>query len=1213
MRVCDSEKSLYKLLAVVLFVAFSLCSSLPLTAQVVTGSISGTVTDPSGAVVDGANVLLTNEATNATAHATTSASGGFRFTLLPVGHYRLDVSKEGFRKLRMQGAAVDTNNETTLGAVKLQVGETTESVEVTAAPPLVESAQAQVTTAITGEALQNFAGVAENQGLDFIALTLPGVGASRDDNFGNTNGVGFSVNGIRGRNNDQQIDGQNNNDNSVAGPAIFVSNADFVSEYQVTTSNFGAEYGRNSGSVVNNVTKSGTNHWHGTVSGQETNSIFTTLTNTEKDFTTPAITKPPRFNQEFTGGTIGGPLVKDRLFVFGGFDNQILSSKIVDVTGLLTPTPTGIATLASCFPGSPSVAALQTYGPYGVGAGSPTPSGSPTLLYSDNAPVNNTTDPSTGNPACGYQASGIQRTVPNGAHSYDWVSKLDYHATSTDTISMRYLFQKQIFFNAEVAAGAQAAGFPVNVPSLSQSALVDWTHTFSNRFLNELRAGYSRATVQFGGNTLGTVPTINDVGGALTSVAFTDTALLGYGPPSGNFPQGRIVNSYQLQDNFSFTAGRHQLKWGANITNQRSPNVGLPTFNGAFQFGDYGAYAANVPSAVTAVVGSPNFDFHEWDTFLYVGDDWKVRSNLTLNLGLTWSYLGQPANLFHQETVARQSSADPLWNPSLPTSVTTSPNIGLVRNLFGPSVGFAWSPNGWGTGNGKTVVRGGYRLTYDPAFYNIFLGNSESAPVVLNQTFPTAQVPNPPGITAAPFGPAIRALYAPLFPIGQLDPRDSPEIVTPPTLRPDKVHEWSLGIQREITSHAAVEVRYVGNHGKDLFQTANLNPEIAGLAASFPNLVPAGDTPCPAASAAVSSAIGRINCNTGIETVTGNTGVSNYNGLQAEFRTTNLFNQLTLRTNYTWSKTLDNTSEIFNTFAAGNSETLSQNPQNLDRGEYGISGLNYPQTWNLTFVEDLPFMRSQHGLIGKFVGGWSLSGTYTLQSGQPYTPAQEFTNFGSYLFQTLAVNPNVQQVEDSNFNLALNNGIPDVVRPFLSNASVPANQVGIYAGDACGAGQIIGNNWSSAAVCGAPANQLISLNQINAAIAAGNPAPATPVTNSQVHFIANGFESDSIFGTPFGTAGRNILRDYHTNIGNFSVYKTFKFSEHASLQWHMTMNNVFNHPNYGNVSPGIFPYIENAGNPGYQSGFGTPQLMGTASLSCPAGTRCIFFGAKVLF
>jgi Carboxypeptidase regulatory-like domain len=1190
MRDQNSVKSLREFFAVgVLSVTVFLFLSLSLAAQVVTGSISGTVTDQTGAVVDGATIILTNESTNATQKAASSASGTFRFSFLPVGHYTVDVSKEGFRKIRMQGASVDANNETALGALKLQLGATTESVDVTAAPPLVESAQAQVTAAVSGEALQTFAGTGENEGLDFIALTLPGVGATRDANFSNTNGVGFSVNGIRGRNNDQQIDGENNNDNSVTGPAVFMSDPDFVSEYQATTSNFGPEYGRNSGSVINVVTKSGTNNWHGTVFGQETNSIFTTLTNTEKDFL--GITEPPRFNQEFSGGSVGGPLRKDRVFVFGGFDNQIFSSKITDISEGVTPTPLGLSQLAACFPGSASIAALQAYGPYGVGAGSPTPNGTPATVVTQSGS------------GCTYQQAPVQRTVPDGIHFFDFISKLDIHATNSDSISMRYFFQKQIFFNDEISAGAEALGYPANIPSLGQSSLVDYTHTFSNRFLNEFRFGYTRNNVQFGGNTLGTVPTISEVSQALTSVAFQSSSLAGYGPTSV-VPDGRIVSTYQLQDNVSFTWKQHQLKWGANITNQRSPNVFLPGFNGAFSYGgpDFGQYATNQPASAEVVVGNPNFDFKEWDTFFYVGDDWKVRSNLTLNLGLTYSYLGQPANLFHSETLARQTGSDPLWNPNLPLSATTEPAVGTLHDLFGPSIGFAWSPNGWLTGNGKTVLRGGYRLTYDPAFYNIFLSNATSAPVVLNQTFTptTPTVFTPPGVTAAPFGPSIRAEYASLLPIGQLDPRSTPEIISPPTLRPDKVHEWSFGIQREISSHAAVEVRYVGNHGEDLFQTANANPYVQGLATSFPNLLPAGVTPCPQASAVVTNAIGRVNCNMGLELQVKNTGFSNYQGLQAEFRTTSLFKQLTMRTNYTWSKTLDNTTDIFNTFAAGNSETLAQNPLNTQGGEYGISGLNYPSTWNVTFVEDLPFLRGHNNLMGRLLGGWQLSGTYTLQSGQPYTPTQEFVNSGSY--------PATGQVEDTNFNLSLNNGVPDVVRPFVSNPGAPVNQVGIYAGDVC-------NAFGIAAACpvtpqnpvGLPANTLLSMNAINAT------GSLTPVTNSQVRFVANGAESDSIYGTPFGTAGRNILRDYHTNIGSFSVYKNFKFSERASVQLHTTMNNVFNHQNFGNVSPGINPFIENAGNTNYELGFATPQLMPNASLSCPAGVRCIFFGVKVIY
>ncbi len=1153
-------------------------------AQVSTGSLSGTVVDPTGALVSDATVTLINEGNSAKQQAITSTAGTFRFTFLSVGRYDLEISKPGFRSLKSSGISVDANIEHTLGALKLDVGQTSESVEVSSEAPLVESAQAQVSAAITGEALQTFAGVAENEGADFIALTLPGVAASRDNNFANTNGVGFTVNGIRGRNNDQQIDGQNNNDNSVAGPAVFVSDVDFVSEYQATTSNFGPEYGRNSGSVINVVTKNGTNRWHGTVFGDETNSVFTSLTNTEKDF--ESITKPPRFNQEFTGGSIGGPLLKNKVFIFGGFDNQIDSSSAFFSSGDLIPTPNGIGTLAGCFPGSTSVTALSNFGPYAVG-GSPTAAGAPVTAYFDNAPVNNTTDPTNGDPACGYQLAGIQRFLPNGFHIYDWVSRLDVHATDSDSFYIRYLYQRENFFNVATSATSNSAGYPVNVPSLGQSFLVDWTHTFNNRMLNEFRVGYSRNAVQFGSNTVGSVPLMGNVADTMTSIAFTTSTLLPFGPGS-NFPEGRIVNSYQLQDNFTYTKGQHQLKWGANITNQRSPNVFLPGYNGVYTFSDWGAYAANAPSATTLDEGNPEYPFKEWDTFLYVGDDWKVRHNLTLNLGLTWSYLGQPANLFHQETVAQQTGSNPVWLPSLPLSATTSPSLPALHDLFGPSIGFAWSPDTPFTRSGNTVVRGGYRLTYDPAFYNIFLNDATTAPVVLGQTFTG---PGLPGVPASPLGPSVRAAYASLLPVGQLDPRNSPEVTLDPHLSPDKVQEWSLGIQRNVTKDAALEVRYVGNHGENLFQSINVNPSIAGLASAFPSYIPAGVTPCSAASAAVPAAVGRVNCNTGIQLEVGNSGYSNYNGLQTEFRTSNIFRQLTLRTSYTWSKTMDNTSEIFNSFAGGNSETYAQNPLNVKGGEYSLSGIDFPQTWTLSFIEDVPVMRSQRGLLGHIAGGWAVSGTYILQSGQNYTPQQIFINAAS------------SGIEDLAFDQAFNNTVPDVVRPFLGNPRAPVTQVGVFAGDACAAFSTAPGNGPG---CGLPASTLISMNGIN------NGA-VTPVTNSQVHFIGNGGEAESIFGVPFGNVRRNSVRDYATNLANFTLFKNFKFWERATVQWHMTMNNAFNHPNYGNTIPGITTFIESAGAAGAGAAFADPKVQSDADLACPGGTRCVYFGLKVIY
>src|SRR5579863_9940236 len=307
-----------------------------LPAQVINGSISGSVVDQSGAAVPAAEIRATNTETNRTYTSASDATGLFHLALLPVGTYNVEASKANFRTLALSGVDVHSATDNALGALRLEVGGTTTTVEVSAAPALMQSSQSQISTAIKSTTITEFPGVNEGQGLDILALQIPGVVNNRDLSLSNTNGVGFAVNGLRGRNNDQQIDGQNNNDNSIAGPALFVTDVDFVNEYQATTSNFGPEYGRNSGSVINIVTKSGSNRWHGTVNGEVTNSVLTSLTNIEKDFSTPPILKPPRFNQEFSGGTIGGPLKKDKVFVFGGFDNLIDSSSAVFPSGSLT-------------------------------------------------------------------------------------------------------------------------------------------------------------------------------------------------------------------------------------------------------------------------------------------------------------------------------------------------------------------------------------------------------------------------------------------------------------------------------------------------------------------------------------------------------------------------------------------------------------------------------------------------------------------------------------------------------------------------------------------------------------------------------------------------------------------------------------------------------------------------------------------------------------
>lgn len=1193
--------------------------TLPTKAQVTTGSMSGTVIDQSGAAIPGAQITATNRGTNAQSKTVSDSSGLFRLSLLPVGTYSIEVSKSGFATTKMSAVNVSANVDRALGQVKLQVGAASTTVEVSSAAPVIEASQAQITNTITSAQMQNFPGIEAGEGLDSMAVTLPGVNNSRDNSFSNSNGMSFAVNGLRGRSNDQQIDGQNNNDNSVTGPSLALSNPDFVQEYQATTDNFGPQYGRNSGSVINILTKSGSNAWHGDVGGQENNSVLSTLSNVQKapqSLGFLGLTKVPRYNYEFTDATIGGPIWKNHVFVFGGFDDGIVSSNTVYSSGSdLTPTPTGIAQMTGCYGNTPSIQALGKFGPYGIGGGNPTPVGTPTgVPLSGINPATGSTfagfaPNGTGSNAgmCVVDMAGVQRSLGDSTHEYDWVYRNDVVISDTDRFSGRYIFQKVDAFNTN-AFGTAASGYPANIPDLNQSFLLDESHTFSASMINEFRASFGRENLEFGGNSIGnTIPNQGQLADAPARVSFAAPGLEAFGPTT-NAPQGRIVNTYQLQDNWSFYRGRNQWTAGANFTYQRSPNSFLPDINGAYSFNDWNAFAGDVPTRITIGLGDPNLDFREYDTFLYAGDDLKLKNNLTLNLGLTWSYYGQPANLFHTITTNRQTGPTPFWNPNLPLSVTTDPVLPTVKNAFGPGIGFAYTPN-WGgffTGNGKMVIRGGYRFAYDPPYYNIYLNESTAAPMVLLQTLTGASANSNP-LPADMTGPTVRASLASQLKFGVSDPRSFNRTTIAPNFGPDRVHEWSFGIQREFNPHAAIEARYVGNHGFDLFQSINSNPLVAGYAAAFPTLynrdvshlssafgVPNGTQPCPASSAVVPSATGRLNCNFGVTRERTNTGYSDYNGLQLEFRSNNLLNQLTSQISYTWSKTTDNVSEIFSTGAAGNSIAFAQDPLNFLGGEHGLSGLDFPQTFTLSLVEQIPFLRGEHGVVGHVFGGWSIGGTYTLSSAQGYTPSQIFLNAfsngaaGDLPFDTTFI------------------GTFETSRPFVSNPSASPMTTGIYAGDACA---IFGQACSPV-----PANELIDFTAFNPPAEVGNLGPVTPVSKNQVHFIVNGGEADTIFGTPFGNAARNSLRDFHTNVANLSFFKDEKFGERATLRFSMTMLNALNHPNFSSVDP----FIDDAGLVGLGLGFAEPQnttgsTLANNLLTTGSGQRTIIFGLKVIF
>ncbi len=1207
---------------------------MPASAQVSKGSISGTVLDPSGAAVVGAQVKATNAETSQSFTTTSDATGSFKINLLPTGSYKIEVKKESFRTTTMSNVGVSVSSDTAVGGVKLELGTTAETVEVMSTAPIIESTQAQVTNTFSGVELTSLPGIQENQGLDNLAVLLPGVVGSRDLGFSNTNGGGgFSVNGLRGRNNDQEIDGQNNNDNSVGGPGVFLSNAEFAEQYQIVTSNFGPEYGRNSGSVVNIITKSGTNTWHGAIKGTESNSALNSLSNLQRAPSTSTagsqftgtglgLTKVPHFNDSFVTATIGGPLVKNHAFLFAGYDTEINSSTNLFKSGLSTPTPAGLGQLAGCYTSAASqasIAALTKFGPYGIGGGNPTPvnpsvdtatffgssptTGNPFPGFVPNDPVNGT---------CDVEMGGVQRLLPNGTHAYDWITKLDI-PTGKETISIRYLWQKLSFFNQDSfdpGSGA-ASGYPNNVPSTGQQLAMDWTHQISNHMVNDLRLTYGRLRVEFGGNTIGnTVPHQGQLEDAVTRVIFSDPTALGYGPET-NAPQGRIVNTYQIQDNWQDVVGKHTFKAGVNFTYQRSPNLFLPSVNGQYRFDSWNEFAGNEPNRIRVALGNDNLDFREHDTFAYVGDDFKVTSNLTLNLGVTYTYYGQPANLFHTQDLKQQTGSNPFWDPTLPQSVTVQPNIPSPKNSWGPGIGFAYSPQ-WGgflTGNGKTVFRGGYRLSYDPPYYNIYLNMASAAPQVLLQSLSRGTASLNP-LPAVPLGPNVRSALSAVLTPGVFDPRLFNSTNVSPNFRPDKVHQWSFGIQRELGAHAAVEASYVGNHGYDLFQSRNGNPDISLYPA---NQLPSGVTPCansfvpnvPVAGRPDDT--GRLDCNApAILRTRDNGGYSNYHSLQTQFRTNSLFNQLTMKANYSFAKTLDNVSEIFSTFAGGGSLAFAQNPLDTKKGEYGISGLDFRHTFTLAAYEALPFFKTQQGVVGHVLGGWGLSGTYIWQSGQPYTPSQ-------LEFSTLSGG-----VDDFFFNGTFI-GTDDTVRPFYGNRNAPATSVGAYAGDVCNFLAAFGISGDPS--CSLAPTTLLDWTPLNRDF--NDPLAATLTENqvspSQVKYILNGPTAGSVFGTPFGNVGRNQVRDSISNTTNLEVSKNVKWGERVNITWHMSLVNAFNHPNYGynlggadgaGTFGGIDPFVDvDAGlsnRAGAAFGFADPKVF-------DGGHRTIRFGLRIGF
>ena len=1151
-----------------LLTSFLLLVPMLVGQGITTGSITGTVQDQQQQVIPGARVTAIENGTNTSFNATTDATGSFELRGLPVGTYNVAIEASGFSKKQVTNVGTSAGRASSLGVQILGIASTQESITVEGTAPILQTDTMQI-----GESFETkkLADLPVGNGLDIVTLFTPGVVPAGDSGFSNQGGAQFAANGQRARDNNFQLDGQSNNDTSIGGPVVFFGNQDAVDEIQVLT-NYSAEYGRNTGTVVNYVTKRGTNNYHGSafeiyngnwgdsLANQDKSPLFGicpkgvakgTATAFASSCTEPVV---PRNVDNRFGGTIQGPILKDRLWFFGSTNLEKIRTgpTLASSGGQLTPTQNGLAQLAAAFPNNPAVAALKAVGPLAVTKGTLT-LGAPQIVTVNGRPI---------------EFATVTRNLDAIANDYEGSGRIDYQLSQNDKIFGRYYYQKQLFTNVSInGLAGLAAGQFIDEPSRTHSVGVDWSHTFSPMFLNQARFSYFTTTVGFenGGfpdcsrTTFAKCPTF---------VNFNDNTL-GFGEVSG-FPQGRDVINYQVQDNAIRQVGAHALKFGGEFQRQRQPNFFLPNSAGTFTFsclaacapGQTSDFISNTAAQFLFADGPPQINFEENDGAFYLQDDWKARSNLTLTLGLRYEIGSQAVNLLHDITVQRESNpATAFWNTSLPLSRTTLPAIPIANKNFAPVVGFAYSPSGGWWGNNATVIRGGFRIAYNPEFYNLFTNVAGGAPFVN-----LGQVSNCPNcLPASGNGADVRSSDLALIPRG-VDPGTRKQTLVAPNLHNPYAEQWNLGVQRQLGSRIVGELRYVGNRGVGLFQDVNTNPALNALiAAGFGKFIPSNFTPCATPGAPGFSA-GYANCNQTRVLSRNNIGMSYYNGLQSRLDVQG-FRGMTAGVSYTFSHTIDTSSEVFNSLGGGSTLAYPQNPFNITGGERGTSGLDYPHVFSLYILYDLPFFKDRGGIMGRVLGGWQVNPAYRFTSGQPYTPV-EARGLGA---GTTLCDPT------GTFSTA-----NSPCRPILANPNAPVDTVGAYD------------------------NNLQLTNFFTGA----------PISGSAVHWILNDNNAARVLGTPFGGAARNTVRGDTINQLNLSLLKDMKLTERFTVQLRGVAYNVMNRQYRGVPDPqirnGNFADQQGSfGNTFFNSNGGSPPQAN--SIFSGIDRRRIEVGAKVIF
>jgi Carboxypeptidase regulatory-like domain len=1037
-----------------------------------TGEITGLVTDQTGAVVSGVKVTLTNSATGEKRTTFATSSGDYRFPGLPVvGTYTIEIASKGFKSTRIEGVVVSVGTTVTKD-VKLEIGAASEQVTVEAGAEAVQTTESSVSQLVDRNIWQNMPLEVRNQN-SFITLVA---GAVPEDNTGNNRGA--AVNGTREGAGSYLVEGADNNDqgqggrgqisNYDTGGAATSISPDAIQEYRVITSSYSAEYGKGGGFVTDTVLKGGTNQFHGSLF--EYNRIQALAAN---DWESNNFGNKDHLVRNQFGGSIGGPIYKDKTFFYGTVElhrvrqSQPLTTKAttqqfldyVNNGGLAAwaesnapvyqaggpPDPvTGIPTSGLCYgyfgaacPGlftGPGVS-VATLGPVFTAAKAVSPYPVATKASSF---VNQGAGFWTGAGNLGAEPNGLTYFDSTGAAVpvYGTLSvsdpqseneerfsiKVDHRFSDKDSVSGVMLFQ-QAHFTDQYAGGYNALGPLYTQDGRGQTWVATWNHSFSPTLLNTFKTSFLRHRLDFPADpkALG-VPAYYTLDGMGVDLGYY----------SGT-PQFFTENQFQYVDSLSFVKGKHSFKVGGEYRRTRN---GSTFFNDKYStalpwgvedtvtdlgFSDiFGTYigvpsggAEYMSAAVNPTTGqSPDFyrGYRANEVDFFVQDDWRVSSRLTVNLGLRWEYFGPPhnykpnidSNFYFGSTATPvpyfigssqcggtnqpKCGTNPFFPANSPFYASVATGTFQVRNAsiwnkdtnnFGPRVGFAYDV----LGNQKLVARAGFGIMYDRIYNNAFENIRFNPPFYSDNQIGTVinGVPvgpvSTPGLLTYPFTSLAdfnNSLFAP-----KPNPRHMDQnIVTP------YYEQAHFGLQWEFAKGYVFQPEYVGTFGHKLTGLVDINtydgrvsaaPAVAGASACKSIINPNGLN--------CSNSL-RIDPNIGADNFRNNWFSSNYHALQMTLRK-NYANGIGMNINYTYSKALDEMSDLFNN-RAGAHPTDNQNL----RYDYGPADFDTPHRVVATVSYELPFMKQN-----RWIGGWAVNTITQWAKGHPASPYSGASNY----------------------------------------------------------------------------------------------------------------------------------------------------------------------------------------------------------------------------